>query len=139
MNKTLEKILAIVLLVTMVAGLSACFEETGFGNESASYSTQNTIPVYKRLFFDVAQNPYYATLKDNEKNVYSLIFEGLYKGSRKFECPVKTNAEELSLAIDAVLNDHPLRVYINIIFFLKFLILFVKLLVQVLFNLVFTV
>ena len=107
MNKTLEKILAIVLLVTMVAGLSACFEETGFGNESASYSTQNTIPVYKRLFFDVAQNPYYATLKDNEKNVYSLIFEELYKGSRKFECPVKTNAEELSLAIDAVLNDHP--------------------------------
>ena len=91
----------------MVAGLSACFEETGFGNESASYSTQNTIPVYKRLFFDVAQNPYYATLKDNEKNVYSLIFEELYKGSRKFECPVKTNAEELSLAIDAVLNDHP--------------------------------
>lgn len=107
MNKTLEKILAIVLLVTMVAGLSACFEETGFGNESASYSTQNTIPVYKRSFFDVAQNPYYATLKDNEKNVYSLIFEELYKGSRKFECPVKTNAEELSLAIDAVLNDHP--------------------------------
>lgn len=107
MNKTLEKILAIVLLVTMVAGLSACFEETGFGNESASYSTQNTIPVYKRSFFDAAQNPYYATLKDNEKNVYSLIFEELYKGSRKFECPVKTNAEELSLAIDAVLNDHP--------------------------------
>ena len=107
MNKTLEKILAIVLLVTMVAGLSACFEDPGFGNESASYSTQDTNSAYKRLAFDAAQNPYYATLKDNEKNVYSLIFEELYKGSQKFECPVKTNAEELSLAIDAVLNDHP--------------------------------
>ena len=107
MNKTLEKILAIVLLVTMVTGLSACFEDPGFGNESASYSTQDTNSAYKRLAFDAAQNPYYATLKDNEKNVYSLIFEELYKGSRKFECPVKTNAEELSLAIDAVLNDHP--------------------------------
>ena len=91
----------------MVAGLSACFEDPGFGNESASYSTQDTNSAYKRLAFDAAQNPYYATLKDNEKNVYSLIFEELYKGSQKFECPVKTNAEELSLAIDAVLNDHP--------------------------------
>ena len=91
----------------MVTGLSACFGDPGFVNESASYSTQDTNSAYKRLAFDAAQNPYYATLKDNEKNVYSLIFEELYKGSQKFECPVKTNAEELSLAIDAVLNDHP--------------------------------
>ena len=91
----------------MVTGLSACFEDPGFRDESASYSTQNTTPVFKRLFFDADLNPYYATLKDNEKNVYSLIFEELYKGSQKFECPVETNAEELSLAIDAVLNDHP--------------------------------
>lgn len=107
MNKTLEKIFAIVLLVTMVTGLSACFGDPGYGDVSASYSTQDTISVYKRSFFDAAQNPYYAMLKDNEKNVYSLIFEELFKGSQKFECPVKTNAEELSLAIDAVLNDHP--------------------------------
>ena len=91
----------------MVTGLSACFGDPGYGDVSASYSTQDTISVYKRSFFDAAQNPYYATLKDNEKNVYSLIFEELFKGSQKFECPVKTNAEELSLAIDAVLNDHP--------------------------------
>ena len=107
MNKTLEKILAIVLLVTMVTGLSACFEDPAFGDGSSTYSTKTTDPVFKRSFFDPAQNPYYATLKDNEKNVYSLIFEELYKGSQKFECPVNANAEELSLAIDAVLNDHP--------------------------------
>ena len=107
MKKTLEKILAIVLLVTVVTGLSACFEGADFWNESASYSTEAAIPAFKRSFFDPAQNPYYAMLKDNEKNVYSLIFEELYKGSQKFECPVNANAEELSLAIDAVLNDHP--------------------------------
>ena len=107
MHKTLVKILAIALLVTSVIGLCACFEDLDLPGESTSKVTGTSETSYKRANFDSGIYPYFATLTDKEKDIYSLLFEELYKGNQKFECRVEANADELSKSIDAALNDHP--------------------------------
>ena len=107
MHKTLVKILASVLLITSVIGLCSCFGDTGITGESTSMISGSAETSFKRANFDSGIYPYFSTLSDKEKDVYSLLFAELYKGSQKFECTVKANADELSKAIDAVLNDHP--------------------------------
>jgi transglutaminase-like putative cysteine protease len=47
------------------------------------------------------------TLSETEKDVYSVLYDELSKGLQKFECPVEASADQLTKAIDAVLNDHP--------------------------------
>ena len=39
--------------------------------------------------------------------MYSLIYEELSKGNQKFECPISVTADQLTRAVDSVLNDHP--------------------------------
>ena len=107
MNKTLVKISALVLLITSVIGLCACFEDIDSSKGSASVVTGTEEKSFKRLSFDYDLYPYFATLTEKEKDIYSLLFEELYKGSQKFECRVEANADDLSKSIDAVLNDHP--------------------------------
>ena len=88
MHKTLVKILAIALLVTSVIGLCACFEDLDLPGESTSKVTGTSETSYKRANFDSGIYPYFATLTDKEKDIYSLLFEELYKGNQKFECRV---------------------------------------------------
>ena len=107
MHKALIKILAITLLITSVISLCACFEDTGISNASISKDTGTSETGFKRLSFDYGIYPYFAVLSEKEKDIYSLLFEELYKGNQKFECRVEANADELSKSIDAVLNDHP--------------------------------
>lgn len=107
MHKTLIKILALILLITSVTGLCACFEEPDMTGKSTAVVTEPSVTNFKRASFDTGLYPYFAALSEKEKDIYSLLFVELYKGSQKFDCTVEANADELSKAIDAVLNDHP--------------------------------
>ena len=107
MHKTLIKILASVLLITLVIGLCSCFEDIEITDGSTSKITGSAETSFKRASFDAGLYPYFATLTEKEKDIYSLLFTELYKGTRKVECTVEVNADHLSKAIDAVLNDHP--------------------------------
>ena len=61
-----------------------------------------------RTDFEADQYPYFAVLDSKEKDIYSLLYDGLSKGSRKVDCKkVKAGEDQLTKAIDAVLNDHP--------------------------------
>ena len=46
-------------------------------------------------------------LSETEMNAYSFIYEGLIAGNSEIECPISLEADQLSKAMDAVLNDHP--------------------------------
>ena len=46
-------------------------------------------------------------LSETEMNAYSFIYEGLIAGNSEIECPIRLEADQLSKAMDAVLNDHP--------------------------------
>ena len=107
MHKTLIKILASVLLITSVIGLCSCFGDPDITDRSTSDITGISETSFKRANFDAGIYPYFATLTEKEKDIYSLLFAELYKGSQKFECTVEATADDLSKSIDAVLNDHP--------------------------------
>lgn len=113
MKRTFAKFISLVLAATVAFTLAGCFgisdfslEPTGTSNMVSSVPTTSET-VYVRSSFDQLKNPYFATLSETEMNVYSFIYEGLIKGSDKIECPIKLDSDQLSNAIDAVLNDHP--------------------------------
>ncbi len=113
MRRILAELVLIITAVCMAASFAGCLVPTvEYSLETTTYPTY-TLPertgvgVYTRREFDVVKNPYYSMLSETEKNVYSLIYEELLKGNGKFMCPVHANGDELSEAIDAVLNDHP--------------------------------
>ena len=114
MNKRLVKLVSVLLMLAVVTGLCSCLDEFddydygyGYGDESEDPS-KTTAGAYVRSNFDADRNPYFSTLTSKEKDIYSQLYEELSKGSQKFECKVSgVSADQLTKAIDAVLNDHP--------------------------------
>lgn len=107
MRKTITGFLSLILVTVIAFGLTACFGDSGFYLESTTAKETSATTAYKRSFFDMTTNPYYSFLSENEKNAYSLIYETLSAGKEKVECKFDLSADELSKAIDSVLNDHP--------------------------------
>ena len=116
MYKKLVKLVSVLLMLAVVTGLCACLDEFddydydydyGYDDESEEPS-KTTAETYIRSNFDADRNPYFSMLTAKEKDIYSQLYEELSKGSQKFECKVKgVSADQLTKAIDAVLNDHP--------------------------------
>lgn len=115
MKKRLVKLVSVLLMLAVVSGLCACLDDFddygdyGYGYDDESDDpTKATEGTYIRSNFNADQYPYFAVLGSKEKDIYSLLYEELSKGSQKFDCKkVKASAEQLTKAIDAVLNDHP--------------------------------
>ena len=115
MYKKLVKLVSVLLMLAVVTGLCACLDEFddydydydyGYDDESGEPS-KTTAETYIRSNFDADRNPYFSMLTAKEKDIYSQLYEELSKGSQKFECKVKgVSADQLTKAIDAVLNDH---------------------------------
>ena len=127
MKKRLVKLVSVLLMLSVVSGLCACDEfddyddydngnvyeddydddyDDSYDDESdePSKAADGTVVVSD---FNADQYPYYAVLSSKEKDVYSLLYEGLSQGSRKIDCQkANANEEQLTKAIDAVLNDH---------------------------------
>ena len=127
MKKRLVKLVSVLLMLSVVSGLCACDEfddyddydngnvyeddydddyDDSYDDESdePSKAADGTVVVSD---FNADQYPYYAVLSSKEKEVYSLLYEGLSQGSKKIECQkANANEEQLTKAIDAVLNDH---------------------------------
>lgn len=102
-----------VAAVMAAAALSGCLGITDFSLEPTTSSValrETSTPstsVYVRSNFDLVKNPYFSMLSESEMNAYSLIYEELSKGNQTIECPFKLNSDQLSKAMDSVLNDHP--------------------------------
>ena len=125
MKKELVKIVSVLLMLAVVSGLCACMDEfddyddyddgyeydDDYGDEEDDESddpTKSTDGTAVITDFNADQYPYFAALNSKEKEIYSLIYEELSKGSQKFDCKkVQAGEEQLTKAIDAVLNDHP--------------------------------
>lgn len=113
MQRKCTKLISLVLTAAVAFTLAGCFDVSDFSFESTGAS--NAVPsvpatsatVYVRSSFDQIKNPYFAMLSETEMNAYSLIYEGLMKGSDEIECPIRLDSDQLSKAMDAVLNDHP--------------------------------
>lgn len=127
MKKRLVKLVSVLLMLSVVSGLCACDEfddyddydngnvykddydddyDDSYDDESdePSKAADGTVVVSD---FNADQYPYYAVLSSKEKEVYSLLYEGLSQGGKKIECQkANANEEQLTKAIDAVLNDH---------------------------------
>ncbi len=100
----------IMLLVFLTAGCTVYTDysrETARSTELLSLTETSQTEKYIRSSFNTLQNPYFAMLSETEMDAYSLIYEELYEGNQKFECPIKLNADQLTNAIDSVLDDHP--------------------------------
>ena len=127
MKKRLVKLVSVLLMLSVVSGLCACDEfddyddyDNGNGYEDDydddyddSYDDESDEPSKAAdgtvvvSDFNADQYPYYAVLSSKEKEVYSLLYEGLSQGSKKIDCQkANANEEQLTKAIDAVLNDH---------------------------------
>ena len=111
MHKISSKLICLIMTAALLIALTGCLG-TDYSLESTEKSartskTSETTSPYVRMEFDNAKYPYYSMLSETEKNAYSLIYEELNKGSRKFSCRVDVTADQLSKAIDSVLNDHP--------------------------------
>ena len=111
MNKTSSKLISLILTVTLLLSLTGCLG-SGYSLEATKDSagvsdTSKPTAPFVRKEYDTIKNPYFAMLSETEKNAYSLIYEELLKGNQKFECRVEVTADQLSKAIDSVLNDHP--------------------------------
>lgn len=137
MKKKLVKFVSVLLMLAVVSGLCACDEfddyddDYGYGNGNGyndnyddesdddydddydDYDDDSEDPTEAAggtavvSDFNAEQYPYYAVLDSKEKAVYSLLYEGLSKGSKKIDCQkAKANESQLTKAIDAVLNDH---------------------------------
>ena len=131
MKKRLVKLVSVLLMLAVVSGLCACLDEfddyddydNGYGydyddeiddeiDDESDYESDDPAKALDGTDvssdFAADQYPYFAALSSKEKDVYSLLYKGLSKGSRKIDCKkVKANEEQLNKAIDAVLNDHP--------------------------------
>lgn len=127
MKKRLVKLVSVLLMLSVVSGLCACDEfddyddydngnvyeddydddyDDSYDDESdePSKAADGTVVVSD---FNADQYPYYAVLSSKEKEVYSLLYEGLSQGGKKIDCQkANANEEQLTKAIDAVLNDH---------------------------------
>ena len=127
MKKRLVKLVSVLLMLSVVSGLCACDEfddyddydngnvyeddydddyDNSYDDESdePSKAADGTVVVSD---FNADQYPYYAVLSSKEKEVYSLLYEGLSQGGKKIDCQkANANEEQLTKAIDAVLNDH---------------------------------
>ena len=124
MKKRLVKFLSVLLMLAVVSGLCACMDEfddyddyddgNGYGydyddeaNDEADDPTKAADGTVVISDFNADQYPYYAVLSSKEKEVYSLLYEGFSQGSKKIDCQkANANEEQLTKAIDAVLNDH---------------------------------
>ena len=110
MRKIFVKLILLALTLVLALSLAGCLFETDYSLESTSPSsvpTTSTAKPYVRTEFDSVKYPYYAMLSETEKNVYSQICEELNAGNSEFECLIEISADQLTRAIDAVLNDHP--------------------------------
>ena len=113
MQRKCSKFISLVLAAAVAFTLTGCFEIPDYSLESTKNSyAAPTAPTasttaYVRSSFDTLGNPYFAMLSEAEMNAYSFIYEGLMAGNDKIECPIKLNADQLSKAMDSVLNDHP--------------------------------
>ena len=113
MQRKCAKLISLVLTASVAFTLAGCFDASDFSLESTrDYNTVPTAPsssetAYARSSFDFLKNPYFSLLSETEMDAYSFIYEGLMKGSDKIDCPIKLDSDQLSNAIDAVLNDHP--------------------------------
>ena len=127
MKKRLVKLVSVLLMLAVVSGLCACdefdeyddydngnvYEDDYDDDYDDSYDDESDEPAKVEdgtvvvSDFNADQYPYYAVLSSKEKEVYSLLYEGLSKGSKKIDCQkANANEEQLTKAIDAVLNDH---------------------------------
>ena len=127
MKKRLVKLVSVLLMLAVVSGLCACdefdeyddydngnvYEDDYDDDYDDSYDDESDEPAKAAdgtvvvSGFNADQYPYYAVLSSKEKEVYSLLYEGLSKGSKKIDCQkANANEEQLTKAIDAVLNDH---------------------------------
>ena len=112
MKNNLTKLISVVMAATVVISLAGCFGKRvdysfeNTGTSGTNTTTSATAP-YVRKNFSASSNPYFAMLSDTEKDAYSLIYEELDKGHDRFECNIMLTSDELSNAIDCVLNDHP--------------------------------
>ena len=127
MKKRLVKLVSVLLMLAVVSGLCACdefdeyddydngnvYEDDYDDDYDDSYDDESDEPAKAAdgtvvvSDFNADQYPYYAVLGSKEKEVYSLLYEGLSKGSKKIDCQkANANEEQLTKAIDAVLNDH---------------------------------
>ncbi len=127
MKKRLVKLVSVLLMLSVVSGLCACdefdeyddydngnvYEDDYDDDYDDSYDDESDEPAKAAdgtvvvSDFNADQYPYYAVLGSKEKEVYSLLYEGLSKGSKKIDCQkANANEEQLTKAIDAVLNDH---------------------------------
>ena len=120
MHKKLIKLVSVLLMSAVVLSLCACDEfddyDYGFDDDKDydyDYDIGSDDPAkapaesYTGSSFDADQNPYYAVLSGKEKDCYSQLYEELSQGKQSFKCKVEVNADQLTRAIDAVLNDHP--------------------------------
>ena len=113
MHRKCFKFVSIVLTAAVALSLAGCLSvpdyslsSTGDSNAAPTMpSTSQT--AYVRFSFDINKNPYFAMLSETEMNAYSFIYEGLIAGNSEIECPIRLEADQLSKAMDAVLNDHP--------------------------------
>ena len=127
MKKRLVKLVSVLLMLAVVSGLCACdefddyddydngnvYEDDYDDDYDDSYDDESDEPAKAAdgtvvvSDFNADQYPYYAVLSSKEKEVYSLLYEGLSQGGKKIDCQkANANEEQLTKAIDAVLNDH---------------------------------
>lgn len=116
MYKKFVKFVSVLLMAAVVLSLCACdeFEDFGLGYDNDyDYDSGSDDPektsgeTYTRSNFDAESNPYFSVLNAKEKDIYSQLYEELSQGKQSFKCKVEVNADHLTKAIDAVLNDHP--------------------------------
>ena len=115
MHRKTAKIISIIMSALLVIPMAGCFEDTEYHLESTSYNipvlesttTSTSTSSYVAKSFDMNRYPYYAMLSPKETKLYSLIYEELSAGNKQIECVVEADADQLTRAIDAVLNDHP--------------------------------
>ena len=115
-----RKIIPLFMTAVMIFMLAGCGFDTDYSLESTRFSSalhtsaSTSSSVYVRSSFDEKRYPYFAMLTETEKNAYSFIYEELSKGNQSFECPVKIKADQLTKAVDSVLNDHPELFWLDI-------------------------
>ena len=117
-----RKIIPLIMAFVVAAAFTGCDYDTDYSLESATgftvhvsaSSTTSETSAYVRSSFNELRYPYFAMLSETEKNAYSFIYEELYEGNQKFDCPVNINADQLTRAVDSVLNDHPELFWLDI-------------------------
>ena len=120
MHKKFIKLVSVLLMFAVVFSICSCdeFEDYDYDyDDDQDYDydydidsddpTKAPAETYAATSFDAERNPYYAILTGKEKDCYSQLYAELSQGKQSFEITVDANADQLSRAIDAVLNDHP--------------------------------